>query len=115
MLPYGRTWNCRIARRKKGEEGKEEKEGERERERESGLAVEKDGGKEYYDGRSYVVCAWRGWRLPHEALRAELSYPYTHTYTCTRAAHKHTHTHTHTYTRARARAHLCTHAKRGLI
>lgn len=24
-----------------------------------------------------AVCAWRGWRLPHEALRAELSYPHS--------------------------------------
>jgi len=28
----------------------------------------------------YVVCAWRGWRLPHEALRAELSYPHWRAY-----------------------------------
>lgn len=34
----------------------------------------------------YVVCAWRGWRLPHEALRAELSYPHIRTYIAERGA-----------------------------
>lgn len=42
------------------------------------LEEEEDGARERVRPR-YVVCAWRGWRLPHEALRAELSYPHIRT------------------------------------
>lgn len=87
MLPYGRTWNCRITRRRerrrRGEKG-----GVRARDRD-GAKLEEERRTEQeneYNRARYVVCAWRGWRLPHEALRAELSYPHIRTYIAERGA-----------------------------
>lgn len=110
MLPYGRTWNCRIARLEgeKLEEAELLDEGRRatngrnrdanlrrsERERKRVCVREKERETEREKqsmSERYVVCAWRGWRLPHEALRAELSYPY-------RRALSGTHTRTHVST-----------------
>lgn len=113
MLPYGRTWNCRIARLEgeKLEEAELLDEGRRatngrnrdelaeERAREKACVCKRERPREKQSmSEHYVVCAWRGWRLPHEALRAELSYPYTR-------ALSGTHT----------RTHISTERARGLI
>jgi len=81
MLPYGRTWNCRITRRRERRKRSAEVEGKRETGMERKAGEERwSGAKERVGTTRYVVCAWRGWRLPHEALRAELSYPHIRTY-----------------------------------
>lgn len=86
MLPYGRNVELQN-RARDGEEGKarerREKGGEKSDTQRSRAC---DGARwRREQDRLYVVCAWRGWRLPHEALRAELSYSHTYVYTEVRA------------------------------
>lgn len=81
-----RTVERGIAESRDGEKGEgEDNGGERETGTERRVGEEKDGARERVQPR-YVVCAWRGWRLPHEALRAELSYPHIRTYIAERGA-----------------------------
>lgn len=77
-----RTVERGIAESRDGGKGEGKGERRRARDRDGAKLVEE---RERVQPR-YVVCAWRGWRLPHEALRAELSYPHIRTYIAERGA-----------------------------
>lgn len=89
--PAGRTRREEEAKEEEKERCREAKENGERNTRRKMLREKKREKKSRKRGREReittalrVVCAWRGWRLPHEALRAELSYLHTHTRTRTR-------------------------------